>query len=137
MGALVTAVDAQGPSVGTLIIGDVLLNVGSERVTFKDLSKITARLAPNALVTLTILRSGTQESVALKIGRLPEPLTSPPRRFPTRSRRSCVNPDTGLTHAGGGQPAGRSTATTKWPKKGHPVLKFLGNSGESRRGCSN
>ena len=77
MGALVAAVDAQGPSVGTLLIGDVLLNVGSERVTFKDLSKITARLVPNALVTLTILRSGAQESVALKVGRLPEPPADP------------------------------------------------------------
>ncbi len=77
MGALVTAVDAQGTSVGTLLIGDVLLNVGSERVTFKDLSKITARLVPNALVTLTILRSGARESVALKVGRLPEPPVDP------------------------------------------------------------
>ena len=77
MGVLITAVDGQGPSVGTLIIGDVLLNIGSERVTYKDLSKITARLAPNALATLTILRSGTQESVALKIGRLPEPPADP------------------------------------------------------------
>jgi serine protease Do len=77
MGALVTAVDAQGPAVGALNIGDVLLNVGSERVTFKDLSKITARLAPNALVTLTIMRLGAQESVALKVGRLPEPPADP------------------------------------------------------------
>jgi serine protease Do len=76
-GALVTAVDAQGPAAGTLIIGDVLVNVGSERVTFKDLSKMTARLVPNTLVTLTILRSGTQEKVALKIGQLPEPPTDP------------------------------------------------------------
>ncbi len=74
---LVIAVDGQGPASGTLIIGDVLLNVGSERVTIKDLSKITARLVPNALATLTILRSGTQESVALKIGRLPEPPADP------------------------------------------------------------
>jgi serine protease Do len=77
MGALVTAVDAQGPAVGTLIIGDVLLNVGSERVTFKELNKITARLVPDALVTLTILRSGVQESIALKIGRLPDPPSDP------------------------------------------------------------
>jgi serine protease Do len=77
MGALVTTVDAQGPAVGTLIIGDVLLNVGSERVTFKELNKITARLVPDALVTLTILRSGVQESIALKIGRLPDPPADP------------------------------------------------------------
>jgi serine protease Do len=77
MGALVTSVDPQGPAVGTLIIGDVLLNVGSERVTFKELNKITARLVPDALVTLTILRSGVQESIAMKIGRLPDPPADP------------------------------------------------------------
>jgi serine protease Do len=77
MGALITAVDAQGPALGTLIIGDVLLKVGTEPVTFKDLSKITARLIPNSLVTLTVIRSGAQESVAMKIGRLPDPPADP------------------------------------------------------------
>jgi serine protease Do len=76
-GALVTAVESQGPAAGTLIIGDVLLAVGSQRVNFKDLSKITARLVPNALVTLTVVRSGVQQSVAMKIGRLPEPISDP------------------------------------------------------------
>lgn len=76
-GVLVDAVDSQGPSAGTLVIGDVLLTVGSEPVTFGDLSKITARLVPDALVTLTIMRSGTQESVALKVGRLPDPPGDP------------------------------------------------------------
>jgi serine protease Do len=77
IGALVTAVEPQGPAVGTLIIGDVLLNIGLIRVTFKDLSKITARLVPNELVTLTIIRSGVQQAVAMKIGRLPEPVSDP------------------------------------------------------------
>lgn len=77
IGALVTSVDAQGPAVGALIIGDVLLTVGSAHVTFKDLSKITERLVPNALVTLTIMRSGAQESIAMKVGRLPEPVSDP------------------------------------------------------------
>jgi len=76
-GALVTAVDAQGPASGTLLIGDVLLAIGSEHVTFKNLSKITARLVPNALITLSIVRSGVQQSVAMKIGRLPEPVSDP------------------------------------------------------------
>jgi serine protease Do len=76
-GALVTAVDAQGPAVGTLLIGDVLLTVGAEPVTFKGLSKITARLAPNTLATLSILRSGARQSVAMKIGRLPDPISDP------------------------------------------------------------
>jgi serine protease Do len=77
MGALVTALEPQGPAVGTLAIGDVLLNIGPARVTFKDLSKVTARLVPDALVTLTIIRSGVQQQVAMKIGRLPEPVSDP------------------------------------------------------------
>lgn len=77
MGVLVTAVEQQGPAVGALIVGDVLLKIGSARVTFKDLSKITARLVPNRLVTLTIVRSGQQQTVAMKIGRLPEPISDP------------------------------------------------------------
>jgi serine protease Do len=77
MGALVTGVAPQGPAAGALIIGDVLLNIGPTRVTFKDLSKITARLVPNALVALTIIRSGVRETVALRVGRLPEPASDP------------------------------------------------------------
>ncbi|MGA2779188.1 MAG: trypsin-like peptidase domain-containing protein [Steroidobacteraceae bacterium] len=76
-GALVTALDAQGPALGALVVGDVLLSIGAEHVTFKDLSKITARLVPGSLVTLTILRAGAEQSVALKIGRLPDPPADP------------------------------------------------------------
>jgi serine protease Do len=76
-GALVTAVDAGGPAVGTLWVGDVLLSIGSSAVTFKDLSKITARLAPKALVVASVLRAGKQQSVALTIGRLPDPPSDP------------------------------------------------------------
>jgi serine protease Do len=76
-GALITAVDVQGPAAGTLIIGDVILKVGPSTLTFKDLSKVTARLSPDALVKLTILRSGEQQSVAMKIGTLPEPISDP------------------------------------------------------------
>ncbi|MEA3149450.1 MAG: serine protease Do [Gammaproteobacteria bacterium] len=78
-GALVTAVDAQGPAVGTLWVGDVLLSVGKSTVTFKNLSKITARLAPNALVVASVLREGKTQSVGLTIGRLPEPAGDPTR----------------------------------------------------------
>jgi S1-C subfamily serine protease len=38
---------------------------------------MTARLPPDALVTMTILRNGKTQSVALKIGRLPEPPSDP------------------------------------------------------------
>jgi serine protease Do len=76
-GALVTSLDAQGPAVGALLVGDVLLKIGSNNVTYKDLSKITARLVPNALVVASVWRAGTQQSVALTIGRLPDPPSDP------------------------------------------------------------
>jgi serine protease Do len=76
-GAIVTAVDGHGPGVGALFVGDVLLKLGSTPVTFKDLSKITARLAPKSLVVATVLRAGAQQSVALTIGRLPDPPSDP------------------------------------------------------------
>jgi serine protease Do len=76
-GLLVTAVDAQGPAVGALWVGDVLLSIGSSAVTFKTLSKITARLAPKTLVVASVLRAGKQQSVALTIGRLPDPPSDP------------------------------------------------------------
>jgi serine protease Do len=76
-GVLVTAVDAQGPAVGALGVGDVLLSLGAGPVTFAGLSKITARLKPGNLVVASVLRTGTQQSVALKIGRLPDPPADP------------------------------------------------------------
>jgi serine protease Do len=76
-GVLVTAVDAEGPAVGALWVGDVLLTLGSSPVTFAGLSKITAQLKPDALVVASVLRAGTTQSVALKIGRLPDPPTDP------------------------------------------------------------
>src|ERR1700730_467373 len=76
-GALVTAVDAQGPAVGALMVGDVLLKIGSSTVTFREMSKITARLAPRALVVATVFRGGSEQSVALTIGRLPDPPADP------------------------------------------------------------
>ncbi|MGO9991420.1 MAG: trypsin-like peptidase domain-containing protein [Steroidobacteraceae bacterium] len=76
-GVLVTSVAPQGPANGALVVGDVLLQIGSQKVTFKGLSKIAARLQPNALVVATVFRAGTQQSVALTIGRLPEPPSDP------------------------------------------------------------
>ena len=46
-------------------------------MVFGDLSKVTARLVPNSLVVLTVLRAGKQQSLALKIGRLPDPPADP------------------------------------------------------------
>jgi serine protease Do len=76
-GALITAVDAQGPATGALAVGDVLLAIGSSTVTFKGLSKVTARLVPNALVVAKVWRAGAQQSVGLTVGRLPDPPSDP------------------------------------------------------------
>ena len=77
LGALVTTVDPAGPAFSTFTPGDVLLTIGSHKVTFKNLSKVLARLAPNTLATMTLFRAGKTESIALKIGRLPEPPSDP------------------------------------------------------------
>jgi serine protease Do len=76
-GILVTSVDPGGPAAGALWVGDVVLKIGPNAVNFKDLSKVTARLMPKALVVATVLRAGKQESVALTIGRLPDPPADP------------------------------------------------------------
>jgi serine protease Do len=76
-GALVTQVEPQGPAAGALVIGDVLLSIGSTKVSFKDLTKVTARLVPNTLVSMTIIRAGVEQRVAIKLGRQPEPPSDP------------------------------------------------------------
>jgi serine protease Do len=76
-GALITAVDPQGPAAGALVIGDLLLDIGKVPVSFKNLSKITARLKPDSLVAMTVRRDGAAQTVALKIGRLPLPPDDP------------------------------------------------------------
>ena len=71
--ALITALDPQGPSSGSLAIGDVLLSVNSVPATFKTLSTITARLTPDSLATIRIERDGKEQSLAIKVARLPDP----------------------------------------------------------------
>jgi serine protease Do len=76
-GALITSVDPAGPAVSTFVPGDVLLSVGSSRVTYKTLGKITTRLQPDALTTMTMLRAGKSQTIALKVGRLSDPPSDP------------------------------------------------------------
>jgi serine protease Do len=71
--ALITGLDAQGPSKQSLAIGDVLLTVNLTPATFKNLSTITARLAPDSLATIRISRDGKEQSLAIKVARLPDP----------------------------------------------------------------
>jgi serine protease Do len=71
--ALITALDPQGPSTQSLAIGDVLLTINLTPATFKTLSTITARLAPDSLATIRIVRDGKEQSLAIKVARLPDP----------------------------------------------------------------
>jgi serine protease Do len=75
--ALVTGLDLQGPAMQSLVIGDLLMTINKSPATFKTLSKITARLVPGSLATITIIREGKQETLALKVGRLPDPPANP------------------------------------------------------------
>jgi serine protease Do len=71
--ALITALDPQGPSMESLAIGDLLMSINSVPATFKSLSTITARLVPDSLVTIRIIRDGKEQSLAIKVARLPDP----------------------------------------------------------------
>jgi serine protease Do len=71
--ALITALDPQGPSRQSLAIGDVLLTINLTPATFKTLSTITARLTPDSLATIRIVRDGKEQSLAIKVARLPDP----------------------------------------------------------------
>ena len=71
--AVITALDPQGPSVRSLAIGDVLLTINLSPAIFKTLSTITARLVPDSLATLRIARDGKEQSLAIKVARLPDP----------------------------------------------------------------
>lgn len=71
--ALITELDPQGPSTQSLAIGDVLLSINSVPATFKTLSTLTARLVPESLATIRIVRDGKEQSLAIKVARLPDP----------------------------------------------------------------
>ena len=71
--ALITALDPQGPAAESFAIGDILVSVDSAPATYKMLSTMTARLVPNTLATIKIIRDGKEQSLALKVARLPDP----------------------------------------------------------------
>jgi serine protease Do len=76
-GAVITAVDGEGPAADALSIGDVMVSIGPAPVVFGKLSKITARLVPGTLVPIKLVRAGSAQTVAVKIGRQPEPTSDP------------------------------------------------------------
>jgi serine protease Do len=71
--AVITALDPQGPSMRSLVIGDVLLTINLTPAIFKTLSTTTARLVPDSLATVRIARDGKELSLAIKVARLPDP----------------------------------------------------------------
>jgi serine protease Do len=76
-GALITAVEANGPADKVLWVGDVLLSIGGKPVTFTQLPKRAARLTPGSDVNVVFVRDGTQLSAPFKVGRLPDPPIDP------------------------------------------------------------
>jgi len=76
-GALITAVEPQGPSAGTLLAGDVLLSIGSTPVTFITLGRAVVRLKPGTRVDASVVRGGVEQAIALTVGQLPDPPADP------------------------------------------------------------
>jgi serine protease Do len=72
-GALITSLEPHGPASGALQVGDVLLSIGKEPVTFERLGRVAGRLRPGSTVQAVIVRDGHRLSVALLIGQLPDP----------------------------------------------------------------
>ena len=78
-GALVTALDPDGPSKDALHIGDVVLSIESTPVTFESMGRLVGRLKPGSTPRATVMRDGHHQQVLLLIGQLPEPHDQPSR----------------------------------------------------------
>jgi serine protease Do len=76
-GALITAVEPQGPSADTLQAGDVLLSIGSTPVNFTTLGRAVVRLTPGTTADASVVRGGVAHAVALTVGQLPDPPPDP------------------------------------------------------------
>jgi len=72
-GALVTAVDSDGPSARLLSVGDVLLRLDATPVSFTTLGKVTGRIKPGTTIDATVVRRGATLHVPLTLGQLPDP----------------------------------------------------------------
>jgi serine protease Do len=76
-GALVTSLEPHGPTAGVLQVGDVLLSIGAETVTFERLGRIAGRLRPGSTVQAMVVRDGRRQPVTLLVGQLPDPPSEP------------------------------------------------------------
>ncbi len=72
-GALVAAVNRDGPTGGTLLIGDVLESIDGQPVDIANLGKVMTRLRPGSSVQARVLRDRSLQSMQLTVGRLPDP----------------------------------------------------------------
>jgi len=72
-GVLVNAVDPDGPSLGSLFVGDVLTSINGTRVAAQNLGRILGGLRPGASADVAVLRDGARQSVTVRIGQLPDP----------------------------------------------------------------
>jgi serine protease Do len=77
VGALITTVDPKGPSAGELLPGDVILAIAGKPITFTSMGKSALRLVPGTTVDTSVVRDGTQLTVAVTIGELPDPPDNP------------------------------------------------------------
>ena len=69
-GALVSDVVADGPSVGKLETGDVILSFDGKPVeSSRELPKLVAATAPDATVKVEVLRGGADKTVELALGK--------------------------------------------------------------------
>jgi serine protease Do len=76
-GALITAVEPKGPAADALLVGDVLLSINGTPASFERLGRIAGRLRPNTTAQAKVLRDGAEQTVAVRIGQLPDPPEDP------------------------------------------------------------
>ena len=70
-GAVVAAVDAEGPAAGVLSVGDIVETVERQPVEDPgDVAVLTSRHAPGATVRLGVVREGKAQEVAVVLGAL-------------------------------------------------------------------
>ena len=70
-GALVAGVEPDGPAVGSLRSGDVILSFNDTEVKrSRDLPRIVGRAQPNSAVPMRVLRDGSEQTVMVTLGQL-------------------------------------------------------------------
>jgi len=76
-GALITALEPDGPAAGVLRVADVIESIGNTKARFNELPKLAARLTPGSRVLVSVMRDGVQLSVPLTVARLADPPPDP------------------------------------------------------------